>query len=52
MQKGKAQEGPSIIGCATEMRGIMTVYIVQLARFITRTILVALTFACLNSGIA
>jgi hypothetical protein len=35
------------------MRGIMTVCVVQLARFITRTILaVALTFACLNSGIA
>jgi len=52
-QKGKAQEGPSIIGCITEMRGIMTVCVVQLARFIIRTILaVALTFACLNSGIA
>jgi hypothetical protein len=35
------------------MRGIMTVCVVQLARFIIRTILaVALTFACLNSGIA
>jgi hypothetical protein len=35
------------------MRGIMTVYVVQLARFIVRTILaVALTFACLHSGIA
>jgi hypothetical protein len=35
------------------MRGIMTVCVVQLARFIIRTILaLALTFACLNSGIA
>src|ERR1700693_3163518 len=35
------------------MKGIMTVCLVQLARFIIRTILaVALTFACLNSGIA
>jgi hypothetical protein len=35
------------------MRGIMTVCVVQLARFIIRTILaVALTFARLNSGIA
>jgi hypothetical protein len=35
------------------MRGIMTVCVVQLARFIIRTILaVALTFACLNSAIA
>jgi ABC-type phosphate transport system substrate-binding protein len=32
---------------------MMTVCVVQLARFIIRTILaVALTFACLNSGIA
>src|ERR1700726_1054910 len=34
------------------MRGIMTVCVVQLARFIIRTILaVALIFACLSSGI-
>jgi hypothetical protein len=52
-QKGKAQGGPSIIGSIKEMRGITTVCVVQLARFIVRTILaVALTFACLDSDIA
>src|ERR1700730_10806533 len=35
------------------MRGIMTLFVIQLARFITRTVLVvALTAACLNSGMA